>query len=193
ASEELGRGNRRGRRLFKLHPPTQGVDVGNRKHTKFSRCCAALEMVVMVHTGHEHSAPVIDKELASPRRLELALDQGCTVVACHAGTGWTTDRPDMLPEFLLLLKRYKNLWGDTSVLGTAGRVTDFGRLLKDPPARPRLLHGSDFPFPVSPLRYAGQIGAKAAGRIAAEKSWIKQDFELKKALGIGVASAKRAY
>src|SRR5438270_13867268 len=86
--------------------------------------------------------------LAAPRRLELALDQGCTVVACHAGTGWKTDTPDQLPEFLALLKRYPKLWGDTAVLGTAGRVRDFTRLLEHPPARDRLLHGCDFPFPV---------------------------------------------
>ena len=30
-----------------------------------------------------------------------------------------------------LLKRYPKLWGNTAVLGTAGRVRDFGRLLDD--------------------------------------------------------------
>lgn len=191
---ELARCHEKGARLFKIHPPTQGVDVSDRKHTKFFRCCTALGMVVMVHTGHEHSAPVLNKDLASPDKLELALDQGCTVVACHAGTGWTIDKPDMLPKFLSLLKRYKNLWGDTAVLGTAKRVTDFGRLLANPLASSRLLHGSDFPFPVSPAAYAARIGGAAvADRIQGEKSWIKQDFELKKALGIGLASARRAY
>jgi uncharacterized protein len=193
AIEELARCHRLGARLFKIHPPTQGVDVGGRQHTKFFRCCTALDMVVLVHTGHEHSAPVIDKDLASPRRLELALDQGCTVVACHSGSGWVSDRPDQLPEFLALLKRYKNLWGDTAVLGTAGRERDFGRLLDDPLARSRLLHGSDFPFPVSPARFAGRIGADTVRRIGAEASWIRQDYELKAALGIGLASARRAY
>jgi hypothetical protein len=193
ALEELARCHKKGARLFKIHPPTQGVDVADRKHARFFRRCAELGMVIMVHTGHEHSAPVIDKHLASPRRLELALDQGCTVVACHAGSGWEKDEPDQLPEFLAMLKRYKKLWGDTAVLGTAGRVRDFGRLLEDRLARERLLHGSDFPFPVTPRMFSARIGEKAAERIAREKSWLRRDFELKEALGIGRASARRAY
>jgi hypothetical protein len=190
---ELARCHEKGARLFKIHPPTQGVDVADRKHTRFFRRCAELGMVVLVHTGHEHSAPVIDKRLAGPGRLTLALEQGCTVVACHAGSGWETDEPDQLPEFLALLRRYKSLWGDTAVLGTAGRVRDFGRLLNDPLARGRLLHGSDFPFPVAPRAFSARIGAKAAERIGREKSWLRRDFDLKQALGVGRASAERAY
>jgi mannonate dehydratase len=178
--------------LIKIHPPTQGVDVANLKHEKFFARCAELEVVVLVHTGHEHSAPVIDKDLAAPRRLKFALDQGCTVVACHAGTGWPTDKPDQLPEFLDLLKRYPKLWGDTSVLGTAGRVRDFKRLLKEPGVSERLLHGSDFPFPVSATAFAAEIGEKTARRISEEKNWLKKDLDLKEALGVGRASAKRA-
>ena len=193
ALEELARCREKGARLFKIHPPTQGVDVSDRKHKRFFERCAALGMVVLVHTGHEHSAPVIDKHLASPRRLELALEQGCTVVACHAGTGWRTDRPDQLPEFVALLKRYPKLWGDTAVLGSAGRVQDFGRLLDEPLARERLLHGSDFPFPVAPRAFAARIGDEAARRLDLEKNWLKKDLALKEALGIGHASARRAF
>jgi uncharacterized protein len=193
ALEELARCHRRGARLFKIHPPTQGVDLADRKHGRFFRRCTELDMVILVHTGHEHSAPVIDRHLAGPRRLEFALDQGCTIVACHAGTGWPTDNPDQLPEFLALLRRYPRLWGDTAVLGTAGRVRDFTRLLEEPLARDRLLHGSDFPFPVAPTAFRARIGDEAAQRINSERNWLKKDLDLKEALGIGLASARRAY
>jgi hypothetical protein len=193
ALEEVARCHERGARLFKIHPPTQGVDVADRKHAEFFRRCAALDMVILVHTGHEHSAKVIDIDLANPRRLQFALDQGCTMVACHAGSGWPTDSPDQLPEFLALLKRYPKLWGDTAVLGTAQRVRDFSRLLEVPLARDRLLHGSDFSFPVAPRAFAGRIGEEAAQRIGSEKNWLKKDLDLKEALGIGLASAERAY
>lgn len=194
ALDELSRCHAKGARLFKVHPPTQGVDMATRKHTRFFRRCADLDMIMMVHTGHEHSAPVINKDLANPGRLWRALDEGCTVVACHAGTGWVSDEPDQLPEFLKLLKRYPNLWGDTAVLGTAGRERDFHRLLDEGPVvRDRLLHGSDFPFPSAPAAFAAMIGEEASERISREKNWIKQDFELKVALGIGLDSARRAY
>ena len=194
AIEELIRCREKGARLLKIHPPTQGVDVADLKHTKFFRCCNELNMIVLVHTGHEHSAPVIDKNLAAPHRLELALEQGCTVVACHAGTGWITDSPDQLPEFVSLLKRYPKLWGDTAVLGTAGRVRDVERLLEDKElVCSRLLHGSDFPFPAAPMAFAVRIGEAAANHIAAEANFLKRDFDLKEALGIGRVSAERGY
>ncbi len=192
---ELARCHAKGARLLKIHPPTQGVDLTDKKHAKFFRRCCELSMLVLVHTGHEHSAPVIDKNLAAPRRLELALDQGCAVVACHAGTGWVIDAPDQLPEFVSLLKRYPKLWGDTAVLGTAGRVRDFGRLLEDEIqfVRDRLLHGSDFPFPAAPSAFAARIGTEASKRIEQEANLLKKDLDLKEALGIGRASAERGY
>lgn len=193
AIEELERIHSKGAKLFKIHPPTQGVNVADPKYTKFYRRCAELKIVIMVHTGHEHSAPVIDKDLANPSRLELMLDQGPTVVACHCGTGWPSDTPDQLPAFTLLLKRYPKLWGDTSVLGTPGRVRDFYRLLDSSPVRDRLLHGSDFPFPISPSGFVDRIGKDAVQSIAKEKSWIAKDYQLKTALGIGRTSAERAW
>ncbi len=194
AIDELVRCQQKGARLLKIHPPTQGVDVAEAKHTKFFRKCQELNMLVLVHTGHEHSAPVIDKALAAPHRLALALEQGCTVVACHAGTGWISDTPDQLPEFLALLKRYPKLWGDTAVLGTRGRVGDVERLLADKElVCSRLLHGSDFPFPADPSAFAERIGKEAAAQIAAATNWLKKDFDLKEALGIGRASAERGY
>ena len=195
AIDELNRCHQKGARMLKIHPPTQGVDVSDAKHTRFFRRCNELNMVVLIHTGHEHSAPVIDKNLAAPHRLELALEQGCTVVACHAGTGWITDLPDQLPEFVSMLKRHpERLWGDTAVLGTAGRVRDFGRLLEEEEmVRSRLLHGSDFPFPPNPIDFALKIGRRVAAQIEAEPNLLKKDLDLKEALGIGRVSAERAY
>jgi uncharacterized protein len=192
ALEELARCAEKGARVLKIHPPIQGVDPGAKKHAKFFQRCAALKVVVMVHTGHEHSAPIVDVELANPRRLELALDQGCTVIACHCGTGRPTDRPDMLPDFLAMARKHKNLWGDTSVLGGLGRARDFLRLLDDTQVRPRLLHGSDFPFPSVPLAFQDRIGLAAALRLQALPNAIGQDLALKEALGIGRVSAERA-
>jgi predicted TIM-barrel fold metal-dependent hydrolase len=193
ALAELDRCADKGARMLKIHPPIQGVDLARKEHRKFFQRCAARRMVVMVHTGHEHSAPIVDVALASPRKLELALDEGCTVVACHCGTGRTADRPDMLPDFLTMAHKYPNLWGDTSVLGGMGRADDFLRLLADKPIHGRLLHGSDFPFPPVPMAFAEKIGLAEALRLQAMPNLIGQDLALKEALGIGRASAERAY
>jgi predicted TIM-barrel fold metal-dependent hydrolase len=193
AIAELEHCAEKGARILKIHPPTQGVDISEKKHARFFRRCAELKVIVMVHTGHEHSAPIFKIELADPRKLELALDSGCTVVACHCGTGRPQDRPDMLPGFLAMVRKHQNLWGDTAVLGSAGRVRDFQRLLADHPARDRLLHGSDFPFPAVPLAFAEVIGLKKAMQLQAIENWLQQDLALKEALGIGRTSAERAY
>ena len=190
---ELNRCAAKGAKVLKIHPPTQGVDLADKKHTAFFRRCAELKMIVMVHTGHEHSAPIFDIGLADPRKLELALDSGCTVVACHCGTGRSTDRPDMLPAFLAMIRKHENLWGDTAVIGSAGRASDFQRLLADPKAAERLLHGSDFPFPAVPITFWSVIGWKKAILLQAIPNWMEQDFALKQALGIGRTSAERAY
>lgn len=190
---ELERCATKGARVLKIHPPTQGVDLSEKRYVPFFRRCAELKVVVMVHTGHEHSAPIISAALANPWKLALALEEGCTVVACHCGTGWRTDPVDMLPDFLAMVRKYKNLWGDTSVLGSAGRVRDMSRLLADGEAKDRLLHGSDFPIPATPFAFVGTLGVLKAARLQAIENLIEQDLALKDALGIGRASAERAY
>lgn len=191
--EELNRCIERGARILKIHPPIQGVDPSDRKYLPFFRRCAEAKVVVMVHTGHEHSAPIVRSDYANPRRLVRVLEEGCTVVACHAGTGQPGDEGDMLPDFLAMIRRHKNLWGDTAVLGTPGRVRDVGRLLEDDLALTRLLHGSDFPIPSAPLAFAGRIGFTKAARLQAIGSFVQQDLALKRALGFGQQSAARAW
>ncbi len=52
ALNELARCHAMGARLLKIHPPTQGVNIADRKYAQFFRCCCELNMVVLVHTGH---------------------------------------------------------------------------------------------------------------------------------------------
>jgi uncharacterized protein len=182
-----------GARILKIHPPMQSVDVADRKYAPFFYRCATLGVIVMVHTGHEHMAPALNADLASPRKLELALEEGCTVVACHCGTGCWWDRPQMLPDFVRMMHRYKNLWGDTAILGNPSRVGDFLRLLSHTECHDRLLHGSDFPFPSFPLAFAPTLGLKEAIAVQRIRNWMAQDLALKKSLSIGRQSAEHAF
>ncbi len=191
--EELERCHTRGARILKIHPPIQGVDISDPKHTRFFSRCTELGILVMVHTGHEHSAPVIDSSLADPRKLELALKQGCTVIACHSGSGWPGEKPDFLSHFVDMVRRHDRLWGDTSILGTPLRVPDVNRLLAEKDISPRLLHGSDFPFPSYPWAFFFQLGIPTARKIQKENNLLKRDLDLKAALGFGRESAERTY
>jgi len=191
--EELERCASRGAPILKIHPPIQGVDISHRKHTRFFSRCAEKGIIVMVHTGHEHSAPVIDANLADPRKLELALEQGCTVVACHCGSGWPGERPDFLIHFVEMARRHDRLWGDTAVLGTTLRIYDVNRLLAERDILPRLLHGSDFPFPSSPGSFFLQLGIPRARELQKVENLLKRDLALKESLGFGRESAERAH
>lgn len=185
AVAELERCVERGARVLKIHPPTQGVDIADRRHRPFFAACANHDVLVMVHTGHEHSAPVVDIDLANPKRLEQALAAGCRVVACHAGSGRTDDAPDFLPGFVEMVRRHENLWGDTSILCTPGRERDLFRLLDDAAARGRLVHGSDYPFPSFPNLYMDTLGRRRAFGLLKERNLLRRDVRLKMELGLG--------
>lgn len=191
--DELERCRDGGARILKIHPPIQGVDVADRKHARFFARCAELRMIVMVHTGHEHAAPIIDVALADPLRLELALEEGCTVVACHCGTGWAGEKPDFFPRFLEMMDRHERLWGDTAVLGSPKRIGDVMRLLGEEAIQSRILHGSDFPFPSAPAGFASLLGLERALSLQAETNLLKRDLALKRAVGFDARSAERVH
>lgn len=191
--EELERCVERGARLLKIHPPTQGVDIAAPRHRRFFQACARLDVLVMVHTGHEHAAPVLDISLADPRRMVPALEQGCRMVACHSGSGWKGDSPDYFVEFVDLVGRFDRLYGDTSVMATMTRRQDLRRALEGTALAERLVHGSDFPFPSWPIAFGADIGTERALSLQKESNLLDRDFALKEELGIGRRTAERSY
>ena len=82
-----------GARVLKIHPPTQAVDPSEPRFRAFYRKCAQSGVRIMVHTGTEHSAPIASQRLGDPRLLDLALSEGCTVVAAHSATRAFFDPP----------------------------------------------------------------------------------------------------
>lgn len=193
AMDELERCVARGARGLKLLPPSQGIDLADRRHARFFARCAELGVVLIVHTGHEHAIPALDNRLGHPAKLEPALDQGCTVVACHGATGLPWEWPKTLPEFLKMLRKYPNLWGDTAGLAWLVRSRDFRRLRRDGLAVERLVHGSDFPVPPHAWAFLPEIGWAGLRRIQRIRNPLTKDLALKTALGVGRASAERAY
>ena len=100
ALEELARCADWGARMVKIHPPTMDVDPNKLPLKCFYRLCQARKVIVMVHTGNEHGADIVGLHNADPAKLELALDEGCTVIAAHAGTGQFYDRERYFAKWL---------------------------------------------------------------------------------------------
>ena len=165
ALAELDRCVAAGCRLVKLHTAIQGVDPSLSRFDDFYRLAAELDVVLMFHTGYEHSCKVISQEFTDPNRLARPLDHGGRVIAAHCGSCAVFDREDYFPNFIDMMHRYDNLYGDTSILATWPRWRVLGRLAREPESiRRRLLHGSDYPFPPARGPYLHRTGLFPAGR-----------------------------
>lgn len=186
AISELERCAEAGAVMMKLLPPSQNVDCSHPTYAPFWKKMAELKMPFLSHTGGEYTVPVIDKKLFTPEMLRLPLDCGVTVVAAHAGTRSAPPlfEPNHLPTFLRMLKEYTNLLGDTSALNTPNRSHGLRPCLH-PEIQTRIVHGSDFPVPVSGLwpRLRGLVTAAHAKEANKSPNLLERDYLLKKAMG----------
>jgi len=182
-----------GARVLKIHPPTQAVNPGDPKFRAFYRKCAERGMRIMVHTGAEHSAPIASKTLGDPRLLELALEEGCTVIAAHTGTRAFFNPPaeDHFPDFVALAAQHPRLYADTAVLGSQFRWRCIPEIVRTPSVLPRMIHASDWPFPANALVFWNRLHPFTLVGLMAEKNHFLRDLRLKQALGMPAESFGR--
>lgn len=175
-----------GTRVLKIHPPTQAVNPGDPQFSAFYRKCAEQGMRIMVHTGAEHSAPIASKTLGDPRLLQLALDEGCTVIAAHTGTKAFFNPPaeDHFPDFVALSAKHPRLYADTAVLGSQFRWRCIPEIVRTPSVLPRMIHASDWPFPSNALVFWNRLHPFALVGLMGEKNLFLRDLRLKQALGL---------
>jgi hypothetical protein len=183
-----------GARVLKIHPPTQAVNPGDPRFRDFYRKCAQSGMRIMVHTGAEHSAPIASASLGDPRLLELALAEGCTVIAAHAGTKAVFDPPaeDHFPDLVAMMARHPRLYADTAVLTSQFRWRCIPQIVRTPDALPRMIFASDWPFPSNAMVFWPRLHPFALVELMAEPNLLVRDFRLKQALGMQPESFARA-
>ena len=159
ALKELERCHAAGSRLIKIHTAIQGVDPARREFDPFYALARELGVVLMFHTGYEHSCTVVSQQFTDPLRLERALSHGVTVVAAHCGTCAFFDPEDYYPHFVTMMNRHENLLGDTAIMASLIRWFSLRRLSREPdPLRQRIVHGSDYPFPPARLPFVFRTG-----------------------------------
>jgi hypothetical protein len=175
-----------GARVLKIHPPTQAVDPSEPLFRDFYRKCAQSGVRIMVHTGTEHSAPIASQWLGDPRLLNLALNEGCTVVAAHSATRAFFDPPaeDYFHFLEEMMRNQPHLYADTAVLGSLPRWRCLPDILNSSAVKPRTLHGSDWPFPANALVFWNRLHPMTLLDLMAEKNLFLRDFRLKQALGL---------
>jgi hypothetical protein len=195
AIEALDRCAAAGARVLKIHPPTQDVDPADPRHRPFYRRVAEHGILLMAHTGSEHASEVTDHRLTDPARLVPALEQGCTVIAAHAGMGSVLERKvlrDVYFRHLVeLIGRFPNLYCDTAALGSMFRWRNIPRLLEEPAVVDRLVHASDWPFTSNALVHWPRLTPRRLIRLSTETNLFERDYQLKRALGLPRAVFER--
>ena len=165
ALPELDRCHAAGCRMVKIHTAIQGVDPGRSEFDPFYSLARQLGIVLLFHTGYEHSCKVISQQFTDPRRLERPLDHGGPVIAAHCGTCAFFDRENYYPHFVEMMGRYANLYGDTAIMASLIRWFSLRRLSRTPEwLRHRIIHGSDYPFPPARIPYLLRTGLLPAYR-----------------------------
>ena len=165
ALAELERCHAAGARVVKIHTAIQGVDPSLARFDPFYARAKQLDVVLMFHTGYEHSCHVVSQQFTDPARLARPLDTGATVIAAHCGTCAFFDPESYYASFIDMMHRYDNLYGDTAIMASLIRPRAMRRLSKEPESvRSRILHGSDYPLPPSRLPYLNRVGLFPAER-----------------------------
>ncbi len=195
AMDELEKCASDGARVLKIHPPIQDVDAADERFRPFYRRVAELDIVLMIHTGAEHSSVVVNHELSDPARLVPALEEGCTVVAAHSGMNAVFDDTssfrDFLPNLVALAERFPNLYCDTAVLASMFRWRNIPQLLEKEVLAERLVHASDFPFPANALVFWNRLSPAQTLRLCSETNLFERDYRIKHGLRVPVAAFER--
>jgi predicted TIM-barrel fold metal-dependent hydrolase len=182
ALQELERCRSAGARLVKVHTAIQGVDPSRMELDPFYKLAGALGMVLMFHTGYEHSCTVVSQKFTDPRNLARPLDHGGPVIAAHCGTCAFWDPEDYYPRFVEMMLRYDNLYGDTAVMASLIRWRSLSKLSREcATLRSRLIHGSDYPFPPARLPYLRRTGLFPAER----HNPFDLDYRIKTSFNLG--------
>ena len=182
ALQELDRCHAAGSRLVKIHTSIQGVDPSLERFDPFYRRARDLGIVLMFHTGYEHTCRVVSQKYSDPQLLARPLDHGLTVVAAHVGSCAFFDAEDYYPNFVQMMGRYTNLYGDTAVLASTVRWFVLRRLGDEPDwLRSRIIHGSDYPVPPARLPFLFRTGLLPPQR----RNPLDMDLRIKRAYRLG--------
>jgi hypothetical protein len=194
ALDELERCIGLGAVMVKLLPNCHNVNCNDRRYQKFWERMAEANLPLLAHTGGEHTVPVYRKEYANPRILQLPLECGVKVVAAHCATKSGLWDPEYFFVLAEMIAKFPNLYADISAFNVPMRGRHTPHCLKEPLAS-RMLHGSDFPVPVSGLWswLRGFISWKDYRAAHRTSNLIERDYLLKKAAGFAPETFTRVW
>jgi uncharacterized protein len=185
ALDELDRVAALGAVCIKTVSNSQGFDPLDPAYRGFWQRMADHKLPWLNHTGREHTIPSVSQRYGDPDRLTAALDQGVTVIAAHVGSAGVRlpGMPETFHQFVAMLDRHPNLYGDISALTTFGRSRYFPKILAQTAAHDRLIYGSDFPIPSSPMTLVTSLGWGRARALGREGNHLTRPLLTSRAMG----------
>lgn len=174
---ELERCVRAGAVMVKWLPIVQDFNPSDPKCLPFYEALAHYRMPLLCHTGAENALPNLDRTTADPMLLRPALERGVKVIMAHCGSRLWPWELDYCDNFIRLASEFEHCYGDTSALNMPGRWYALTKCLRDPVARTKLVHGSD--WPILPMPPATTIGWRKSRDIMREPNWLRRDVLIK--------------
>jgi predicted TIM-barrel fold metal-dependent hydrolase len=188
ALRRLERVKQQGAKLIKWIPNIQHIDPADNKLIPFYKKMKALEIPLLTHTGQERSFHSAIDEYADPKKLELPLSLGVTVIAAHIATTGDSENESNFQRILPLFDKYPNLYSDISSLTQINKLGFLEKAVKDSRLQGRLLYGSDFPLVnmilVSPYYFPLNLTIKQMRTISKMSNPWDRDIALKQLLGV---------
>lgn len=188
AIERLHSVHAQGALLLKWIPNIMAIAPDDPALRPFYETLVALDMPLLSHAGQERSFASAQDALGDPRRLELPLSLGVTVIAAHIATTGENEGEENFDRILPMFERFPNLYSEVSSLTAVNKLGYLKRALQVPGLPERLLYGTDWPLQfallVSPLYQVRDIGLRTAKSVAAVDNTWDRDVALKEAMGV---------
>lgn len=188
ALQQLEKVKQQGAKLIKWIPNIQHIDPADKRIIPFYKKMKALELPLLSHTGQERSFNSAIDEYGDPKRLELPLSLGVTVIAAHIATTGKIQNQENYRRILPMYVKYPNLYGDISSLTQINKLGYLDKALSNPQLKGRLIYGSDFPLVnmilVSPYYFPLNLTLKQISEISNIVNPWDRDIALKQALGV---------
>ena len=184
ALDETARWIERGAVALKWLPNSQCMDPRDRRCNPIFDLLALKKVPLIAHTGGEHTVRVVRPELGNPEVLRPALERGVTVTMAHSGTRSGMFDRHWLKQFYALVRQYPNCWGDTAAFCTPGRTRWIPMMLRDPDIVQKLIHGSDYPVPVTAWFALQELGWRKVRELNRIPGILERDVMIKRALGL---------
>lgn len=188
AVEEVHRCAEAGATLVKVLPNAQQFNPADPCYKPFYRALAERKLPFLSHVGYEFSLIGKDQSVGDPDRLQVALDEGATVIAAHACSYGLIFYEKFIPILRDFVKRYPNFYCDISALTLPNRMRMLLQLRRYPEIHERLLFGTDYPLSVFHIAAWGRVAFSTLRKMIRTKNRFDRQVEVCHGLNLSFRS-----